>query len=415
MKGVRMATLGRNQQSVLAIVRKLVQSLWVDLKAVSQEVRILLVGQFLMNASNFTAFPLMAVYMAQHLGFSVAQIGTVLTIHLAAGRALPIITGPLVDRYGFRFFMVAGLALRGIGFFGFGVFTSPAMIALSTLTIGFGTAFYESAVYGIFGRQPPQIVARVFVLNNLALNLGVITGPMLGASLLLFNPVYPFQASALLFAALALLSIRLDHLDNLYSSRSSLTGSWRTVATDTVFLFFLATTFAWWFLFSQLFVLFPLLATEFAGSDLGASAVFTTNGIAGLVFVGLSLTVFRWISERRMLLACYLALVAIYGIAGWQESLPWLLIIVAAYTLVETLILPAIESITAELAPEGKQATYFGALGLAWGVGGSLGNYAGSWLAIERAGAVLLWGGLAGVAAAGVMLSLAFLGMSRES
>lgn len=194
--------------------RGILTTLLADLGEVSREVRILLIGQFLMNTSNFTAFPLMAVYMATHLGFSATQIGTVLTIHLAAGRALPIITGPLADRFGFRTLLVTGLALRAVGFLGFGVFTSPSMIALATLAIGLGTAFYESVVYGVFGRQPQRIVARVFVLNNLSLNLGVIIGPMLGASLLQFNPVYPFQVSGVLFACLALWSIRLGYLDS---------------------------------------------------------------------------------------------------------------------------------------------------------------------------------------------------------
>jgi MFS family permease len=368
-----------------------------------------------MNASNFTAFPLMAVYMADHLGFSASQIGTVLTIHLAAGRALPIITGPLADRFGFRPLIVTGLALRALGFAGFSIFASPLLIAISTLTIGVGTAFYESAVYGIFGRQPRKTVARVFVLNNLALNLGVILGPMLGGALLLFDPVYPFQVSAILFACLALWSIRFSHLDNLYRSRSTIAESWRAVATDRSFLLFLSATFAWWFLFSQLFVLYPLLATKLAGSELGASAVFTTNGLAGLIFVGFSLVAFKWISARRMLVGSYLALIVIYGMAGWHDSLRWLLFIVAAYTLVETLILPAIESITAELAHEGKQATFFGALGLTWGVGGSLGNYVGSWLALEKADASLMWGTLAGVAGIGFVLAYAFIKLSRKS
>ncbi|MBA8879282.1 MFS transporter [Phyllobacterium myrsinacearum] len=405
----------KDRQSQAAVAMSIVQTVLADLKQVSREVRILLVGQFLMNASNFTAFPLMAVYMAEHLGFSAAQIGTVLTLHLASGRVLPIVTGPLSDRYGFRSFMVAGLALRAVGFFGFGFSTGPIAITIATLTIGLGTAFYESAVYGVFGRQPQQIVARVFVLNNLSLNLGVIIGPMFGAALLVFNPVYPFQASAVLFAVLALWSIRLGYLDCLYVSRSSLTGSWRSVTTNTVFLFFLAATFAWWFLFSQLFILFPLLASKLAGSDLGASAVFTTNGIAGLLFVGLSLIAFKWVSERCMLLACYVALIAIYGMAGWRDGLGWLLFIVAAYTLVETLILPAIESITAELAEDGKQATSFGALGLAWGAGGSLGNYAGSWLAMENVEPFFIWGTLAGVAGLGFLLTLTFVSMSRKS
>jgi hypothetical protein len=58
----------------------ILRNLGGDLLAVSRDVRILLLGQFFMNVSTFTAFPLMAVYMAQQLKFTAAEIGTVLTI-----------------------------------------------------------------------------------------------------------------------------------------------------------------------------------------------------------------------------------------------------------------------------------------------------------------------------------------------
>jgi MFS family permease len=70
----------------------------------------------------------MAVYMAAHLGLSAAVIGTVFTIHLAMGRALPIITGPLVDRFGFRNMMVLGLLVRAGGF---GISASAMMLTPS--------------------------------------------------------------------------------------------------------------------------------------------------------------------------------------------------------------------------------------------------------------------------------------------
>lgn len=60
-----------------------------------------------------------------------------------------------------------------------------------------------------------------------------------------------------------------------------------------------------------------------------------------------------------------------------------LLAIVFAYTIAETMILPAIETITAELAPDGSQSTYFGALGLMWGAGMAVGSYMGSWLVLD--------------------------------
>jgi MFS family permease len=386
----------------------ILRNLGGDLLAVSRDVRILLLGQFFMNVSTFTAFPLMAVYMAQQLKFTAAEIGAVLTIHLVAGRALPIVTGPLADRFGFRPLMVLGLTLRALGFLCFGIFSSAVPIALTTLAIGLGTALYESAVYGIFGRQSQQTVGRIFVLNNLLLNLGVVVGPMLGAALLVFDPVAPFYASSVFFVCLAIWSVRFDHLDRLYASRSSIMASWKAVSRDKAFLLFLLATFAWWFLFSQLFVLFPLMATRLAGSKVGASAVFTTNGIAGLLFVGLSLVIFKWVPKRRVLLGCYFALAGLYVVASFGTGLVWLLSVVTLYTLIETLILPAIESITADLAHEGKQATFFGAIGLSWGLGGGLGNYAGSWLAISNVNTTIVWGTLACVAMLGALLTIVF-------
>lgn len=217
-----------NQPGNEGILRGLLEGM----QAVSREVRILLLGQFFMNVSTFTAFSLMAVYMSQHLKFSATEIGTVLTIYLISARALPIVTGPLADRFGFRALMVQGLAVRALGFLGFALFSNPILIASTALAIGLGTALYQSAVYGIFGRQSTTIVARIFVLNNLLLNLGAVVGPLLGAGLLILDPVYPFYASSGFFAGLALWALRLGHLDTLYTSRSSMLDSWKAVAND---------------------------------------------------------------------------------------------------------------------------------------------------------------------------------------
>lgn len=396
-------------------VAALVKSLYRDFAVLPRDVRRLLSAQFLLNVSTFMAFPLMAVYMARGLHFSAAEIGTVLSIHLLGARALPIITGPLSDRFGFRILMILGLALRAVGFCGFGTLSSFGMIAGTTLAIGLGTSLYESAVYGIFGRQQTEQVPQVFVLNNLLLNLGVVVGPMFGAYLVSFNAIAPFYISGVLFACMAIWCLGFGHLDRAYASRSAFLSGWSAVARDRVFLLFLLTTSAWWFLFSQLFVLFPILGARLAGSEAGASAVFTANGIAGLVFVGASLLVFKRVSRHQVLLWAYIFLAALYSLAALGEGFAWLLGIVVAYTFVETMILPAIESLTAELAHEGKQATFFGAVGLSWGLGGGLGNYVGSWLAISERSAAVVWGTLAVAALVGVALAARFNAVARDA
>ncbi|MBN3824779.1 MFS transporter [Burkholderia sp. Ac-20384] len=403
--------VGENQKNVRA--RDFLRSVRADFVSLPRDVRTLLFAQFFLNVSTFMAFPLMAVYMARGLHFSATEIGTVLTIHLIGARALPIVTGPLSDRFGFCVLMVSGLALRAAGFIGFGAVSSFSLITVATLAIGLGTSLYESAVYGIFGRQVTDLVPRVFVLNNLLLNLGVVAGPMLGALLVSFNPVAPFFVSGALFAAMAIWCIRFGHLDSLYPSRSSFLSGWQAVTRDRVFLLFLLATSAWWFLFSQLFVLFPIIAARLTGSEAGASAVFTANGIAGLVFVGASLLVFKIVSRHQVLLWSYAFLAVLYPLAGLGDGFGWLLAVVVAYTFAETMILPAIESLTAELAHEGKQATFFGAVGLSWGISGGIGNYVGSWLAISQRSPMVIWGTLTIVALVGVALAACFNAASK--
>lgn len=75
----------------------------------------------------------------------------------------------------------------------------------------------------------------------------------------------------------------------------------------------------------------------------------------------------------------------------------------------ETLILPAVETITADLAPDGRQSTYFGALGLAWGLGAAMGSYAGSWLILEVDAPLIIWGSFAAVGMLGIVLSTLFM------
>ncbi|PSS60517.1 hypothetical protein C6558_32420 [Ensifer sp. NM-2] len=371
-------------------------------------VRVLLLMQFLMNLATFTAMPLMAVHMVDHLGLAAAAIGTVFTIHLALGRALPIITGPLVDRFGFRNLMVLGLLARSAGFLLFSLAFNPAGVVGATLLIGLGTASYESALYGIFGRQSDDTITRVFVLNNFALNMGVVVGPTLGTVFILYGTIMPFRVAALLFLLLGLWSMRFGYLDHLYESRSTVTSSWAAVSTDRRFLWFLATTLPWWFLFSQLFVAFPLHATRVAGNESAANAVFVTNGVSGLIFVVVSLFAFKWIKPREMNVYCYAILLLAYLIAPAWHLLSWVLLVVFIYTVAESLILPAIETVTAELAPDGKQATYFGALGLAWGMGSALGSYVGSWAVLEAEAPWMLWGVNAAVAIIGLGLAIAF-------
>lgn len=367
----------------------------------------LLSVQFLMNASHFMAMPLLAFHLMERIELGAAQLGTVLTIHLFSARLLPVITGPLADLYGSRRLMVYGLVLRSIGLLGFAALADWTALSGAALLMGAGTAAYESAVYGSFARHPPETAKRIFVLNNQALNLGVIIGPMLGAAFLLVGPLQVFLASAFVFASLAIWVSRLDRIEKGHSGGATVSASLTSVVTNKRFLQFFLATLPWWFLFSQLYVFLPIHAVRLSGSETGASLLFLVNGIAGSAFVLVSILAFERLRADTLLALCYAGLTIAYVLLPAFDGFGWFLVFVCIYTLAETLILPAIRSMIAALATPGHESTFQGFENLGWAAAGGLGNFVGGWL-ILAASPTLPWTVFAIVAFAGLSLSLWF-------
>jgi predicted MFS family arabinose efflux permease len=93
-----------------------------------------------------------------------------------------------------------------------------------------------------------------------------------------------------------------------------------------------------------------------------------------------------------------------------SETLWWFLCFVAIYTLIESVLIPATETMIATLADNGSQATFFGVAALAWAIGGTAGNYIGGWLILESTPTVT-WLVFSGVALVGFVLAIMFARM----
>lgn len=85
---------------------------------------------------------------------------------------------------------------------------------------------------------------------------------------------------------------------------------------------------------------------------------------------------------------------------------------IVVYTVIETILLPTFETMTASLAPQGCQGAFFGVLSAAGALGGGAGYYVGSWLILNRS-VVETWWALGGVGLTGFLLSITLLGGKR--
>ena len=256
-----------------------------------------------MNAGHFMAIPLLAVHLNSNLKLGAASIGTVLTIHLLAARLLPAVTGPLADWLGPRGLMIAGLLVRAIGLFGVAYFQSLAVLSVMAFFMGAGTSLYESAVYGILARQPKNIAPKIFIINNQALNAGVIVGPLVGTFVATLGTTYAFAASGAAFALLAVWTTAIDVTKEVTFEHVNIWQSIKTVAVDRTFILLFLTTLPWWFLFTQLFVVFPIYIVDIGGSEAFVGTMFVVNGVVGMIFMFVSVLVFERMKAKTILIA----------------------------------------------------------------------------------------------------------------
>ncbi|WP_394788873.1 MFS transporter [Rhodoferax sp.] len=371
----------------------------------------MLLTQFVMNTSHFMTMSLLAVYMVGTLRFGAWEVATVMTTNLLAAQLLPFVFGLMADRYGFRLFMAAGLLLRALGLLGFAFGSGWLALSAMALVMGIGVAMYESSVYPFFSKQAKPIATRAFVLNNQMLNMGVVAGPLLSAVLLAYDIKLAFLVSSALFGCLGLWVFSQRAIDAGFTRGTVLAVSLQRVLRDRRFLFFLLAVVPWYFLFAQLYVSFPLYLGQIAG-EAAVPKMFLVNGLVGLAFMVGTMVLMENSDARSVLPRVYAMATVFFFAAPVLSTAWWFLLFIGCYTVVETLILPAIETIVTEMAPDGSQSTFFGALSVASAIGGGLGYYTGSWCSLNL-DARSMWTLFSGVGVLGCVLSVWFVRTQR--
>jgi MFS family permease len=351
----------------------------------STTIRWLLWMQGAMNTSHFMTIPLLALYMSSHLQFSASALASVMSANLLCAQVLPLAAGAVADRVGSHSLITLGLWLRGAGFVGFFVFDSAAGWIGSAMLAGTGVACYEGGVYALFGRQPKAHLSYLFAANNQMLNVGAAVGPILGGLAGMADARFSFAISAALFMGLGICSIRMSRDSSTSPAKLSVLGSLKAAATHRGLWRLILIGLPWFFLFPQLYVAFPVYAARIVG-PYGASAVYVVNGLVGLVFL---LIMKRWLvttSPTSLAMWGYLVAGAAFASVSMVHTMEWFLLFIVVYTVIETILLPTFETMTASLAPEGSQGAFFGILSAMGALGGGAGYYVGSWLILNRSG-----------------------------
>lgn len=346
-------------------------------------VRLLLVNQFGVNTGFYLLIPYLATHLGD-LGLSAATIGAVLGVRTLSQQGLFLVGGTASDRLGPRRVIIAGCAVRAVGFGLFAAGESVAVLLAASVLSGLAGALFNPAVRAYIAEESSDR-AGAFALFNAYGQAGALAGPLLGGLLLLWDFRVAALVAAGIFAALTVAQAVVLPDRPAPPHDGTVLDDWRACLSDRRFLAFTGALTGMFVLQNQLYLVLPLEARRLSGSAFAVAAVFLVSTVATLLFqVRITRALDRFARGRAIALG-----LAVTGLgfaataAGHLGPLGGITPVLVTALLLSVGVMIA-QPFVYELIPAfgrtGLAGTYFGVFYLVSGIAAAVGNAAVGWV-----------------------------------
>ena len=379
------------------------------------EISVLLGTQTLFNIGFYAVVPFLAVVLTQDFLLASTAVGLILGIRTFAQQGLFLAGGSLADRFGARFMILIGCAVRAAGFLmlAASLWSGSPMLwlfILGTLFTGFGGALFSPGLNILVAaaqsardhqRTTEAKRATLFAWLSITGEIGAVTGPLVGAVLWGwgFSTVAGFGAAFFvaigIFLALALRKPAPAGRQRRPAAHTSAAprrpGSWRQCLKDRRFLAFCGLHVADLLAYNQLYLAIPL---ELERLDYPAQWLGMIFAWISVLTLTLQLPV-SWIAARigaRATLRCGYLLSALgFGVFafipaslfGQDAGMPRILCAITLLTLGHMSVHPTALSLVPQFAGARPTGSYFGLLSSCGGLAVLLGNILIGWLLVQ--------------------------------
>lgn len=133
---------------------------WHEIRRFPLAVRLLLVNQLGVNTGFYLLIPYLATHLTENLGLSAAVVGVVLGVRNLSQQGLFIIGGSASDRLGARGVIIAGCALRTLGFALFALGDGLAVLLAASVLSGVAGALFNPAVRAYLAQEAGRTERR---------------------------------------------------------------------------------------------------------------------------------------------------------------------------------------------------------------------------------------------------------------
>lgn len=254
-------------------------------RSFERPVQVLLLNQLTISIGFFMLVPFLAAYLSQDLALAGWMVGLVLGVRNMSQQGLFLVGGTLADRVGYRPVIIAGCALRTVGFALFGLAASLPGLLVAALLSGFAGALFSPAVRAYLAAEAGERRVEAFALFNVFQQAGLLLGPLIGVALLGFD----FRVVCLLAAGLFfLLTVVQVHLlparpGSEAQSTQTVLADWQEVIANRAFVLFAIATLGHYTLFTQFYFSLPLEIRRLTGGDAGVGVMFALSAGLGVL------------------------------------------------------------------------------------------------------------------------------------
>lgn len=291
------------------------KTLWVRVRAFDPAVQLLFVNQLSINLGFYMLMPYLAAHLSGDLGLAAWAVGLVLGVRNLSQQGMFLVGGALADRLGFKPLIVAGCALRTVGFGALAFADTLPVLIGASLATGLAGALFNPAVraYVAAGAGEERRV-EAFAVFNVFYQAGILLGPLVGLALTGVDFRLTCAVAAVVFAVLSVVQIAKLPVRKRAAEADGARGQWRTVLGNKAFWLFSAAMTGSYVLSFQVYLALPLAADSTAVT----TALFVVSGLVALLG---QLRITDWCKRRWTREQCLVAGLGVMGLAFLAPAL----------------------------------------------------------------------------------------------
>lgn len=364
----------------------------------------------LVNRAGTMVIPFLSLYLTQSLGFTLENVGSIMTCFGLGSLVGAWMGGKLTDMLGYYKVMLISLILTGFLFIGIQFLKEFWSICIGIFVLmAIADAFRPAAYVALSAYSKPENKTRSVTLIRLAINLGFSAGPALGGIIIAtldYNGLFWVDGITCFVAGILLLIVlnpkKATILDNVHHEFP------KSAYADSTYLLFIAAMVLFGFAFVQYFSTVPVYYSEtYFLSEFQIGLLLALNGFFIFAF---EMPLIKYMESRpwskisNVMIGLVLTAFSflILNLVSWTGVL---VVGILLMTIGEMIAFPFSNAFAMDRAKRGNQGEYMALYSIAFSIAHVFGHNSGM-RSVANFGYEITWYGITVVCLLGILLLL---------